>query len=96
MAELPPEKHCNNKYIKIELDGWQLLFKEYLLVQTSLHILYPEYVDEQATMETKLNKHACFISLFLNYELFLINNEWFGFRLLWRIIQIANALCAIK
>lgn len=32
--------------------------KNYLLVQTSLHILYPEYVDEQATMETKLNVEA--------------------------------------
>ena len=58
MTELLPEKHCNNKSIKIELDGWQLLFKEYLLVQTSLHILYPEYVEEQATMETKLNVEA--------------------------------------
>ena len=43
-------------------------------------------------MKTKLNidkgKHACFISLFLNYELFLMNNKSVSFGLLWRITQI--------
>ena len=34
------------------------------------------------------DKHARFISLFLNYELIWMNNDWFAFRLLWRIIQI--------
>ena len=57
----------------------------------SLH-LYPEYAEEQATMKAKPNihrdKHARFISLFSNYELIWMNNDWFAFRLLWRIIQI--------
>ena len=63
---------------KIQLDGWQLLFEEYLLNHTFLYV----FVEEKA------NDHRG-----RTYGIFWMNNYLiirFGFRTIWRIMQISK------
>ena len=63
---------------KIQLDGWQLLFEEYLLNHTFLYV----FVEEKA------NDHRG-----RTYGIFWMNNNLiirFGFRTIWRIMQISK------
>ena len=65
---------------KIQLDGWQLLFEEYLLNHTFLYV----FVEEKA------NDHRG-----KKYEIFRMNNNLiirFGFRTIWRIMQISKGV----
>ena len=74
------EIHPTNieKTEKIKLDGWQLLFEEYLLNHTFLYV----FVEEKA------NDHRG-----RTYGIFWMNNNLiirFGFRTIWRIMQISK------
>ena len=63
---------------KIQLDGWQLLFEEYLLNHTFLYV----FVEEKA------NDHRG-----RTYGIFWMNNNLiirFSFRTIWRIMQISK------
>ena len=76
------EIHPTNiaKTEKIQLDGWQLLFEEYLLNHTFLYVF----------VEEKTNDHRG-----KKYEIFRMNNNLiirFGFRTIWRIMQISKGV----
>ena len=65
---------------KIQLDEWQLLFQEYLLNHTFLYV----FVEEKA------NDHRG-----KKYEIFRMNTNLivrFGFRTIWRIMQISKGV----
>ena len=78
------------KTARRQLGRWHLLFGEYLWSWTNLNVHYRRWTEHRWIDG---GKHV--LAMFLNYELFWMNNKAineFGFRKMWRIKQILGGV----